>query len=82
MYTNLDRRISEHNTTSLKKKRQKKEKSTENFNWITEWKNTLPFIKECIGINQYEISFMVGGNSSELLVFIVGRGISGEHSFL
>lgn len=45
MYTNLDRMIFEHNTTSKKKK---KEKSAENFNWITEWKNMPAFIKECI----------------------------------
>lgn len=61
MYTDLDRMIFEHNTPNKKKKKQKKEKSAENFNRSTEWKNTLAFIKECIGINYYEISFMVGG---------------------
>lgn len=60
MYTNLDRMIFEHNTTS-KKKRQKKEKSAENFNWITKWKNTLAFVKRMHSENQYEITFMVGG---------------------
>lgn len=48
MYTNLDRMIFEHNTTSKKKKKKTKEKSAENFNWITEWKNTPAFFKECI----------------------------------
>lgn len=48
MYTNLDRMIFEHNTTIKKTQKKKKEKSAENFNWITEWKNMLAFIKECI----------------------------------
>lgn len=71
MYTDLDRMIFEHNTPS--KKIQKKEKSAENFNWSTEWKNTLAFIEECIGINYYEISFMVGGIFQNCWS-LIGRG--------